>query len=126
MKNSFLAITLLGLLALGSRDVQAQAYDPYWEEIQYQQYLQHQQYLAYWRQYDPYYELHVLHYQLYRQPYYSYQLYQPCCYAWGVPSLGLSTPIGPAPRQVIGSRSPTAVGPMPRALSPMPRTTGRR
>ena len=35
MKNSFLAITLLALLVLGSRDVQAQAYgpyyDPYWD-----------------------------------------------------------------------------------------------
>ena len=51
MKNSFLAITLLALLVLGSRDVQAQAYgpyyDPYWDAQyqQYQQYLQWQQYL---------------------------------------------------------------------------------
>jgi hypothetical protein len=76
MKNFFLAITLLGLLVLGSRDVQAQAYgpyyyDPYWDAQyqQYQQYLQWQQYLAYLQQYDPYYDLHVTHYQLYPQPY---------------------------------------------------------
>ena len=128
MKMFFLAITLLALLALGSRDVQAQAYgpyyyDPYWDAIQYQQY---QEYLAYLQQYDPYYELHVLHYQLYRYPYHSYQLYQPCCYAWGVPILERSTPIGPLPRPVIGSRSRTVVGPTPRAVSPLPRATGRR
>jgi hypothetical protein len=127
MKKSLLTITLLGLFALGSRDLQAQVYDPYWEAIQYQQYLQHQQYLAYLQQYDPYYELHLLHYQLYLQPYRSYYLYQPCCFAWGgVPSLGLSTPIGPAPRPIVGSRSRTAVGPTPRTVSPLPRATGRR
>jgi hypothetical protein len=66
MKNSFLAFTLLALLVLGTRDLQAQAYgplyyDPYWDAQyqqyqQYQQYLQWQQYLAYLQQYDPYYE----------------------------------------------------------------------
>lgn len=133
MKNSLLAITLLGLLALGSRDVQAQVYDPYWDAIQYQQYLQHQQYLAYLQQYDPYYELHVMHYQLYLQPYRSYQHYQPCCYAWGVPILEPSTRIETPPRPVIDSRSrtvvapaPRAVSPLPRATSPLPRVTGRR
>ena len=72
MKKSFLAVTLLALLVLGTRDLQAQAYspyyyNPYWDAQyqQYQQYLQWQQYLAYLQQYDPYYELHVMHYQLY-------------------------------------------------------------
>jgi|SRR4030095_4719068 hypothetical protein len=103
MKKSLLTITLLALLALGSRDVQAQAYDPYWDAFYYQQYLQDQQYLTYLQQYDPYYELHVLHYQLYLQPYRSYQLYQPCCYAWGIPSPGRPTPKG-RPPQVTGRR----------------------
>jgi hypothetical protein len=130
MKNSLLTITLLCLLALGSRDLQAQVYDPYWDAIQYQHYMQYQEYLAYLRQYDPYYELHVMHYQLYR-PSHSYQLYQPCCYAWGVPILGGSALIGRSP--VIGSRTRTVVGPapravtpLPRAASPLPRATGRR
>jgi hypothetical protein len=135
MKNSLLAITLLGLIALSSRDVQAQAYGPYyypyWDAIQYQQYLQYQQDLAYSQQYDPYSELHVMHYQLYR-PSHSYPIYQPCCYTWGVPILERPRPIGPPPRPVIGSRSRTVVGsipavtPLPRAVTPMPRATGRR
>jgi hypothetical protein len=135
MKNSFLAITLLGLLVLGSRDVQAQAYgpsyyDPYWEAQyqQYQQYLQWQQYLAYLQQYDPYYELHVMHYQLYLPPYPSYQLYQPCCYGGGVIVPDWSAPISPQPRPVMnprlrgftGSRPQSAVAPLPRATAPLP------
>ena len=117
MKNSFLAITLLALLVLGSRDVQAQAYGPYYgpywdaQYQQYQQYLQWQQYLAYLQQYDPYYDLHVMHYQLYLQPYQPYQIYQPCCFAGVVTIPQWSTPIGPQPRPVI---------------SPLPRATGRR
>src|SRR5207302_7639490 len=92
MKTSFLAVTLLALLVLGTRDLQAQAYgpyyyNPYWDVQyqQYQQYLQWQEYLAYLQQYDPYYELHVMHYQLYLQPYQPYQIYQPCCYVGGIP-----------------------------------------
>jgi hypothetical protein len=127
MKNLVLAIALLGLLVLGSRAVQA--YDPYWDAIRYQQYVQYQEYLAYLQQYDPYYALHVMHYQLYL-PSHSYQLYQPCCYAWGVVIPGRSTPIGPPPHAVIGSRSrttPSAVTPLPRAVTPLPRATpGRR
>ena len=93
MKASFLAGALLGLLLLSASDLRAQVspyYDPYWD-IQYQQYLQYQyylqwqDYLEYLRQTDPYYELHVIHYQLYLQPYQPYQIYQPCCYGFGVP-----------------------------------------
>jgi len=106
MKTSFLAVALLALLVLGARDLQAQAYGPYygpyWDEMQYQQY---QQYLRYLQQYDPYYELHVLHYQLYLQQYQPYQIYQPCCYSWGVPVLQWSTPISPLPRPVIRPRA---------------------
>jgi hypothetical protein len=48
MKASLLAVALLGLLLLGSADVRAQTYspyyDPYWD-VQYQQYLHYQRYL---------------------------------------------------------------------------------
>jgi hypothetical protein len=112
MKTSFLAVTLLALLALGDRDLQAQAYgpyyDPYWDGIQYQRY---QQYLQYLQQYDPYYELHVMHYQLYLQQYQPYQLYQPCCYSLGVVVPRWSIPIDPRP---------------PAVTSPRPRATRRR
>ena len=57
MKTAFLAVMFIGLIVLATHDVQAQAYGPYyyppsWNGAQYQGY-------------DPYYELHVLHYQLY-------------------------------------------------------------
>jgi hypothetical protein len=154
MKNFFLAVTLLALLGMGARDLQAQAYspyyDPYWD-FQYQQYLnylQWQQYLAYLQQYDPYYELHVMHYQLYLQPYQPYQVYQPCCYSWGVVIPDSSASISPQPRRGMGHRPrpviiprpeapvgtlPRATGPLPAATSPLPRAasptsrgTGRR
>jgi hypothetical protein len=101
MKTSFLAVALLGLLVLGARDLQAQVYGPYYgpygdvqyqQYLQYQHYLQWQDYLEYLRQTDPYYELHIIHYQLYLQPYQSYQIYQPCCYAFGIPAR--SSPFG--------------------------------
>jgi hypothetical protein len=139
MKNSFLAVTLLALLVLGSRNVQAQAYgpyyyNPYWD-VQYQQYLQWQEYLAYLQQYDPYYELHVMHYQLYLPPYPSYQLYQPCCYAGGFIIPDWSATISPQPRPIMnprfraftGPRSLSrAAGPLPGAVSSLPKATGRR
>ena len=89
MKNFSLAVALFTLLIVGSRDVQAQAYGPYYgpywdfQYQQYQNYLQWQQYLQYLHQYDPYYDLHLMHYQLYLQPYQPYQIYQPCCYLIG-------------------------------------------
>ena len=140
MRNFFLAITLLALLVLGSRDVQAQAYgpyyyDPYWDaQYQYQQYLQWQQYLAYLQQTDPYYELHLMHYQLYLPQYPSYQLYQPCCFPAGVVILEQPAPVGPRPRALVTPRSqaaavaplPRATGPLPRAAGPLPAATGRR
>jgi hypothetical protein len=154
MKNFFLAVALLALLGMGARDLQAQAYspyyDPYWD-FQYQQYLnylQWQQYLAYLQQYDPYYELHVMHYQLYLQPYQPYQVYQPCCYSWGVVIPDSSASISPQPRRGMSHRPrpviiprpeapvgtlPRATGPLPAATSPLPRAasptsrgTGRR
>jgi len=136
MKKSFLVVTLLALLVLSARDLQAQAYgpyyNPYWDD-QYQQYLQWQQYLAYLQQYDPYYELHVMHYQLYRPPYPSYQFYQPCCYATAViipersASVGARSRPGIHGRQhVISPRSQSAVSPLPGAVSRLPPATGRR
>jgi hypothetical protein len=151
MKKSFLAVALLALLILGSRDIQAQPYgpyyyDPYWDfqyqqYQQYQYYLQWQQYLAYAQQYDPYYELHVMHYQLYLQPYQPYQLYQPCCYAWGsyhsrrasanqtppATRYGPTAPAGLGPRsQAPVSLLPRATAPLPPAVPSLPRATGRR
>ena len=140
MKRFFLAVTLLALLVLGTRDLQAQAYgpyyyNPYWDVQyqQYQQYLQWQQYLAYLQQYDPYYELHVMHYQLYLPPYPSYQLYQPCCYAGGVIVPEPRPIMNPRLRAFTGTRSqaavaplPRAAGPLPGAVSPLPQSTGRR
>jgi hypothetical protein len=148
MKKSVVAVILLAWLVLSGRDVQAQAYgpfyDPYWD-FQYQQYLQYQhslqwqQYLQYLQLYDPYYELHVMHYQLYRQPYQPYLAYPPCCYAVGIPVW--STPIDPVPRRELGSRRPfvmtprsqgavsplpRAVAPLPPAVGPVPRAIGRR
>ena len=123
MKTCLLTVSLLVLLVLGAHEVRAQAYgpyyDPYWDEIQYQQYLQ------YWQQYDPYYELHVMHYRLYLQQYQPYQVYQPCCYTWGVAVPQWSPPIGPR-RQAVISPRPQAVGPLPQVVSPLPRATGRR
>jgi len=140
MKKSFLVVILLVFLVLSTRDLQAQAYSPYYynpywdvQYQQYQQYLQWQQYLAYLQQYDPYYELHVMHYQLYLPQYQTYQLYQPCCYAAGVAIPEWSAPIGPRsgpginPRpQVLSPRSQAAVSPLPRAVSPLPQATGRK
>src|SRR5262245_29412648 len=139
MKTFFLAVTLLALLVLGARDLQAQVYSPYnygpyWDAQyqqyqQYQQYLQWQQYLAYLQQYDPYYDLHVTHYQLYLQPYQPYPIYQPCCFA-GVVTVPT---IGPRPRPVRGPRGQEivapllrATGPLPGAVSSLPPAIGRR
>ena len=94
MKASFLAAAIFGLLILSATNLRAQVYSPYYygpywdaqyQYLQYQNYLQWQQYLDYLRQTVPYYDLHVLHYQLYLQPYESYQIYPPCCYAFGLP-----------------------------------------
>jgi hypothetical protein len=118
MKNFLLAVTLLALLIVGSRDVQGQAYGPYpywdFQYQQYQNYVQWQQYLQYLQQYDPYYDLHVMHYQLYLQPYQPYQLYQPCCYSLGVTIPAWSRPFVPA----LIPRFHGAVGPLPRPSGP--------
>jgi hypothetical protein len=126
MKNFFLAVTLLALLIVGSRSVQAQAYGPYYpywdfQYQQYQNYLQWRQYLQYLQQYDPYYDLHVMHYQLYLQPYQPYQIYQPCCYSLGFAIPAWSRPIAPA----LNPRSRGGISQLTRWAVP-PRATRRR
>src|SRR5262245_33764715 len=127
MKNFSLTVTLLTLLTLGSHDVQAQVFGPYYgpyldsQYQQYQNYLQWQQYLQYLQQYDPYYDLHVMHYQLYLQPYQPYQPYQPCCYSFGVTVPAWSRPFAPA----LIPRSEGGVGRLPRGAGP-PQVTIRR
>ena len=101
MRVIFLAIGLVVLLVAGRAELQAQIYNPYpyapyWDGTQYQPY-------PYPQQYDAYYDLHVMHYQLYRQPY-GYPYYQPCCYAPGIPSLW-SAPIVSVPQVIITPRS---------------------
>ena len=141
MKTSLLTVTLLAFLLFGSRSLQAQFYSPYYnpywdvqyqQYLQYQEYLQWQEYLAYLQQYDPYYELHVMHYQLYLPPPPSYQPYEPCCYPGGVVILEQPVPVGPPPRPImnpklqafIGARSQAAVGTLPRATGPLPLAAG--
>ena len=94
MKISLMTIILAALLISFTRDVHAQEYnsryyDQYWDGTESQSYPQ---------QYDPYYELHVLHYQLYL-PQYQY-----CCVAGGIVVPG---PIAPLPPGVVKSRPPT-------------------
>lgn len=94
MKSFFFAVAMFGLIVLGVPGLRAQIYSPYhiphWDAqyqqyLQYQYYLQWQQYLEYLRLTDPYYDLHVMHYQLYLQPYQPYYIYPPCCYGFGAP-----------------------------------------
>jgi hypothetical protein len=109
MKALLLAIGVLMLFAFAAPDPRAQAYDPYYGpswDLQYQHYLAGQQHLDYLRQIDPYYELHVMHYQLYRQPYPSAFVYTPCCYAVGIPTW--TTPFRRVPHGP-KSRPPRAV-----------------
>jgi hypothetical protein len=131
MKKFLCAVTLLASLAVGSRNLVAQGYGayyygPHWDAIQYQEYqnyLQWQQYLAYLQLHDPYYDLHAMHYQLYLRQYQPYQVYQPCCYGWGVVSQP-SLPIRPEPRPVIDPRGQAIVGPLPPAVAPLPPAIG--
>lgn len=86
MKALILAIAIFGLLVLCAPNLWAQLYGPYYgpygdaqyqQYLQYQHYLQWQQYLDYLRQTDPYYDLHIMHYQLYLRPYQAFQTYPP-------------------------------------------------
>ena len=106
MKASFLSVAMFALLLLSPPDLGAQVYSPfsglypdvhYQQYLQYQNYLQWQQYLEYLRLNDPYYDLHVLHYQLYLQPYQPYLIYPPCCYAFTSPWSSSSLSFGQVP-----------------------------
>jgi hypothetical protein len=90
MKAWLLAIALFALLVSGVGHLGAQPYgspyyDPYFDAqyqqfVNYQNYLNWQQHLSFLQQVDPYYQLHLMHYQLYLSPYQPYQTYAPCCY----------------------------------------------
>ena len=108
MKVTFLSVALMALLVLGSHRANAQMYGPYpyapyGDGVQYQPY-------PYPQQYDPYYELHVMHYQLYLQQYPGYSVYQPCCFVGGVVAPVWSPPVVRRPE----------------AMTPRPRTFRRR
>jgi hypothetical protein len=103
MKMGLMTIILAGLLLSFTGDLQAQTYDPnyyaaYWDGAQYQLSPQ---------QYDPYYELHVLHYQLYLPQHQPYQVYPPCCVPGDVVIPGWSGPIAPLPPVIINPRPRT-------------------
>src|SRR5215510_2315120 len=90
MKGIFATVILAGLVLLAAHRVGAQTYvpgyyAPYWNTPEYQYYAQ---------QYDPYYDLHVLHYQLYLPQYQVYPGYSYCCVSGGVL---LPAPIAPRP-----------------------------
>ena len=82
MKTAFLAVILAGWFFLGASESRAQSYpySYYWDGTQYQQYWPQES--------DPYYELHVMHYQLYRPQYQPFPIYppfyQPCCFVGGL------------------------------------------
>ena len=97
MKTAFLAALLIGAIVLGTQEVQAQDYSPYY----YPPYGNGAQYQGYAQEFDPYYQLHVLHYQLYLP---QYQFYPPCCFAAGVVVPWWSTPIIPRSNVIIGPR----------------------
>lgn len=117
MKLWISAIALIGYLALGAPDLRAQMYGPYyvpyWEAeyqqyLHYQNYLQWQQHLDYLRHFDPYYQLHLLHYQLYLAPYQPYHSYLPCCY------VSSFSPLSGPSRVPFGTRSLIPYGVMRR------------
>ena len=104
MKIGLMTIILAGLLLSFTRDVQAQAYDLsyYWDGAQYQQYSPQPYYgdTSSYQQDDPYYDLHVMHYQLYLPQYQAYQVY-PCCVPGGFVIPRWSGPIAPPPQIII-------------------------
>lgn len=96
MQRIFVTIILTGLVLLPADRVEAQPYvpgyyAPYWNAPEYQFYGQ---------QYDPYYDLHVLHYQLYLPQYQLYPNYSYCCFG-GVLA---PAPIAPRPPMVRPNR----------------------
>lgn len=92
-KKIFLIGMFLCLLVLSGRGVQAQVYDPYFY-YNYNPYWSGAQYQAEPQQYDPYYELHAMHYQLYLPQYQPYAL---CCFQRGIVVPGWHGSVAPPP-----------------------------
>ena len=108
MKALLFSVALTGLLVLASGKAGAQTYEPYpyipygngvpWGVVPYgtNSYA--------YAPYDPYYDLHMMHYQLYLQQYPGYPVYQPCCY-FGGPVWTPPVVVSP-PRVIIAPRVP--------------------
>jgi len=95
MKKIVMAVMFLCLVVLASHGVQAQVYDPYYSSP----YWNGAQYQADPQEYDPYYELHAMHYQLYLP---QYQLYSLCCFQRGILVPGwAAAPVIPLPPVII-------------------------
>ena len=90
MKRVFFTLTFLCLFVLGAHNAQAQGYFPGY----YGDYGDEAEYQAYAQQYDPYYDLHVMHYQLYLPQYQAYLGYPYCCVAGGIV---VGRPVAPRP-----------------------------
>jgi hypothetical protein len=109
MKALLFSIALMGLLVLPSGKAGAQTYEPYpyvpyGNDVPYGSGVPYGAY-PYPQQYDPYYDLHTMHYQLYlQQQYPGYPIYQPCCLAVG-PVLGPPVVVS-RPRVIIAPRLP--------------------
>ncbi len=106
MKKIFTALAFLGLLLSTARIAGAQYYAPY----PYYPYSPYGYGAPYSdpSQYDPYYELHTMHYQLYLDPYGYYSPY------WNGPAVVAPPPrpAPPAPPRVV-VRPPPATRPVP-------------
>jgi len=105
MKTVFLSVMLIGLLLLGSGQVGAQTSDsypyiPYGSGVPFGVVPYGTNSYAY-APYDPYYDLHTMHYQLYLP---QYPVYQPCCYFAG-PVWTPPVVVSP-PRVIIAPRIP--------------------
>ena len=94
-KKIFLIVMFLCLVVLSARGVQAQAYDPY---FYYNPYWSGAQYQGEPQEYDPYYQLHAMHYQLYLP---QYQPYASCCFQGGVVVPGWYGPPAPLPPIIV-------------------------
>ena len=90
MKKILLAIGFTTALVISSAPARAQVpygYDPYGAYVEVQP--------DYPQAYDPYYQLHVIHYQLYLQPYgYYYPYYAPRVVVPGAPVIAAPGVVG--------------------------------
>ena len=104
MKKLFTALVFFGLFLLTARIAGAQDYAPYY----YYPYAPYAYGAPYGdpSQYDPYYELHTMHYQLYLDPYGFYPY-------WSAPVI--VTP--PAPPRVVVRPPPATRGNVPPAAA---------